>query len=96
MNQKTMCRKRKRNSDTPIEKESTGKARTKKITVACKSSPSPRRSPKKALSKESKADEVSDTSQKVFSRKKKNEKVGKVINSDKNYFQGKIYLGRSN
>ncbi|KAJ0046845.1 hypothetical protein Pint_03865 [Pistacia integerrima] len=70
--------KRKRSSKTPTKKkESAGKARTKKVSVTSKSSPPPKRTPKKAPSKGSKADEDSDTSPKVFSRKKKNEKVTK-------------------
>ncbi|KAJ0102041.1 hypothetical protein Patl1_03952 [Pistacia atlantica] len=70
--------KRKRSSKTPTKrKESAGKARTKKVSVTGKSSPPPKRTPKKAPSKGSKADEDSDTSPKVFSRKKKNEKVTK-------------------
>ncbi|XP_044498592.1 protein DEK [Mangifera indica] len=69
-------RKRKRSSKTTTKKkQSAGKASTKKIAVTGKSSPPLKRTPKNAPSKRSKADEDSDISPKVFSRKRKNEKV---------------------
>ncbi|XP_059591308.1 DEK domain-containing chromatin-associated protein 4 isoform X1 [Vitis vinifera] len=65
--------KRKRDSKkTPVKKESAGKAKTKKTPTPKKSISPPKRS-KKLSSNRSKADDDSDTSPKVFSRKKKNE-----------------------
>uniref|UniRef100_A0A2P2LVT2 DEK-C domain-containing protein n=1 Tax=Rhizophora mucronata TaxID=61149 RepID=A0A2P2LVT2_RHIMU len=70
-------RKRKRSSKMPSrKKESTGKSKNKKLSVANKSSPPPKRTPKKSSSRSMQADDDSDATPKVSSRKK-DEKVEK-------------------
>uniref|UniRef100_A0A5B7A4L7 DEK-C domain-containing protein n=2 Tax=Davidia involucrata TaxID=16924 RepID=A0A5B7A4L7_DAVIN len=59
------------------KKESAGKTKTKKVTTTKKSSPPSKRTPTKSSSNRLKVDNSSDTSPKMFSRKKKNEEVVK-------------------
>ncbi|KAF2305565.1 hypothetical protein GH714_006776 [Hevea brasiliensis] len=64
---------------SPRKKESIGKARTQRLFI--KSSPPPKRMPKKSSSKRTEEDDGSDASPKVFSRKKKNDKLVKEKSS---------------
>ncbi|KAF8410864.1 hypothetical protein HHK36_003401 [Tetracentron sinense] len=70
--------KHRRSSKKPSsKKESATKTKTKRLKISKKSSPaaSPKKTPIKSSSKHSKVDDRSDTSPRVFSRKKKNEEA---------------------
>ncbi|KAG8636944.1 ABC transporter F family member 4 isoform X2 [Manihot esculenta] len=86
--------KHKRSSRTSRKKESTGKAKTRNLTISIKCSPPPKASPKKSSSKHAEVDDDSDGTPKISSRKKKNDKVAKEKSSTPKKYPSKEKAGR--